>query len=218
MKQRKTGFTLIELLVVIAIIAILASILFPVFARARESARRTSCLSNLKQLGLGVQMYTQDYDERVPPAYQYNGPTANELYSWMALIMPYVKSAQVCVCPSWSNEGAYGEANADRTPPIPRASYTSPFPVTGSIGRPLAQYVAPAETIFGLDRKQCTAVGACDHFYWGGNYTTVMAAQVNAAPAQATHFDGNNVFYIDGHAKWLKQLDAKQLSYDNVAS
>ena len=67
---RRSGFTLIELLVVIAIIAILAAILFPVFARARESARRTSCISNLKQLALGTMMYAQDYDETYPMSYQ----------------------------------------------------------------------------------------------------------------------------------------------------
>ncbi len=74
--MRRKGFTLIELLVVIAIIAILAAILFPVFARAREKARQTSCLSNLKQLSLGVLMYAQDYDERLPMLYfNTGGPT-----------------------------------------------------------------------------------------------------------------------------------------------
>ena len=76
-QRRNEGFTLIELLVVIAIIAILASILFPVFARARENARRTSCLSNLKQLGLGAMMYVQDYDESYPLAQTYIPTDAN---------------------------------------------------------------------------------------------------------------------------------------------
>lgn len=73
--QKRKAFTLIELLVVIAIIAILAAILFPVFARARENARRSSCLSNLKQIGLGAMMYIQDYDERYPQAYWYKSAT-----------------------------------------------------------------------------------------------------------------------------------------------
>ncbi len=220
-KRKKSGFTLIEILVVIAIISILAAILFPVFARARENARRASCLSNLKQLGLGVQMYTQDYDERMPPAYQYNGAPGDttQLYSWMALIMPYVKSSQACVCPSWSNDSGYSEGSPDRNPPIPVSSYTAVFPVTGSVGRLLAEFVAPAETIFGLDRKQCTAIGTCDRFYWSGNYTTVMARMMNEAPANTgSHFDGNNVFFVDGHAKWLRKLAPEQLSHDNVAS
>ena len=97
----KRGFTLIELLVVIAIIAILAAILFPVFGRARENARRSSCQSNLKQIGLGVLQYVQDYDEKYPSRYM-----ANEIMSWRRNIYPYVKSTQVFACPSnRSNDG-----------------------------------------------------------------------------------------------------------------
>jgi prepilin-type N-terminal cleavage/methylation domain-containing protein len=117
-RRAAQGFTLIELLVVIAIIGILAAILFPVFARARENARRTSCLSNLKQIGLGVIQYTQDYDEKYPPRYLGNGVTQadpsmpgylftqsdNVAYknyvSWMDIVYPYVKSTQLFECPS----------------------------------------------------------------------------------------------------------------------
>src|SRR5690349_303552 len=120
--SRRPGFTLIELLVVIAIIAILAAILFPVFARARENARRTSCQSNLKQIGLGLLQYAQDYDEITAPAwldgncytngganYDTNtgtcngGPVAGNL-RWMDVIYPYVKSEQVFNCPSASSK------------------------------------------------------------------------------------------------------------------
>src|SRR5687767_13552480 len=116
------GFTLIELLVVIAIIAILAAILFPVFARARENARRASCQSNLKQIALGMIQYTQDYDERLPlmfymrnmtylPAgdpgqlpnpmtYDSNVTGGNFVTSWVDEIQPYVKSQQIFACPS----------------------------------------------------------------------------------------------------------------------
>jgi prepilin-type N-terminal cleavage/methylation domain-containing protein/prepilin-type processing-associated H-X9-DG protein len=94
-KKARAAFTLIELLVVIAIIAILASILFPVFGRARENARRSSCQSNLKQIGLGLMQYTQDYDERYPG--RFNG---NEANSWRRVIQPYVKSTQLFSCPS----------------------------------------------------------------------------------------------------------------------
>jgi len=128
--RRVKGFTLIELLVVIAIISILAAILFPVFARARENARRTSCLSNLKQIGIGIMQYTQDYDERYPmnywwkdpgssvagvtcPSNMSNGPCGKYrvntgsggtgfgyFVTWMDIIQPYIKSTQVFDCPS----------------------------------------------------------------------------------------------------------------------
>lgn len=124
--NRQRGFTLIELLVVIAIIAILASILFPVFARARENARRTSCMSNLKQIGLGLMQYTQDYDENYPMNIVYplveqtksgwpgarfkvspqstmtegSCGSSSHCATWMDLIYPYAKSVEVFVCPS----------------------------------------------------------------------------------------------------------------------
>lgn len=111
--SKSSGFTLIELLVVVAIIAILAAILFPVFGRARENARKTSCLSNLKQIGLGWQQYTQDYDEmvmRVSTA----GPIGKTFYWWGSwdgttlkesegLLQPYMKSTQVQACLSFEN-------------------------------------------------------------------------------------------------------------------
>jgi prepilin-type N-terminal cleavage/methylation domain-containing protein/prepilin-type processing-associated H-X9-DG protein len=96
-KKEKKGFTLIELLVVIAIISILAAILFPVFARARENARKAACMSNLKQIGLGVLMYVQDYDETYPIGRF--GDAAPFTY-WFSVLAPYAKSAQVFVCPS----------------------------------------------------------------------------------------------------------------------
>ena len=103
-RQARSAFTLIELLVVIAIIAILAAILFPVFARARENARRSSCQSNLKQIGLGLLQYSQDYDEQM--VRKYYGPSegyssvASNNYKWMDAIFPYVKSEQIFSCPS----------------------------------------------------------------------------------------------------------------------
>jgi prepilin-type N-terminal cleavage/methylation domain-containing protein/prepilin-type processing-associated H-X9-DG protein len=108
--MRRRGFTLIELLVVIAIIAILAAILFPVFAQAREKARQTTCLSNLKQIGLGVMMYAQDYDEAYPSASVYGD--ADGVDSWHAqgsgrqikdLIVPYTKNLDIWQCKSDSN-------------------------------------------------------------------------------------------------------------------
>ena len=103
--KKKLGFTLIELLVVIAIIAILAAILFPVFARAREQARKASCASNLKQLGLAIMQYTQDYDEKYPNTPEnWAAKTADNYYRTAKSAMdPYVKSDQIWICPSDSN-------------------------------------------------------------------------------------------------------------------
>lgn len=102
-RTRKSAFTLIELLVVIAIIAILAAILFPVFAQAREAARSSACMSNMKQIGIGLSMYETDYDEQYPPSQL--GPTtpAGMLVSWPTLMQPYIKNEQVFVCPSTSS-------------------------------------------------------------------------------------------------------------------
>jgi prepilin-type N-terminal cleavage/methylation domain-containing protein/prepilin-type processing-associated H-X9-DG protein len=95
LNTRRTAFTLIELLVVIAIIAILASILFPVFGRARENARRSSCLSNMKQIGLGMYQYSQDYDEKF--MLEWDGGTDA---GWKQIVQPYLKSTQIWACPS----------------------------------------------------------------------------------------------------------------------
>src|SRR5512138_2978895 len=101
MSIRRRGFTLIELLVVIAIIAILAAILFPVFAQAREKARATSCLSNFKQASLSINMYVQDYDETmVPMQYGCCGYNPNLERGWMNLTQPYIKNWQIRLCPS----------------------------------------------------------------------------------------------------------------------
>ncbi len=136
----KKAFTLIELLVVIAIIAILAAILFPVFAQARDKARSSSCLSNEKQIGLGLMMYTQDYDETYPSAYIYknntattNGGSAGGYIHYSAMINPYIKNDKVWVCPS-DKLGGVGPDNAPCLPwtdvntlgceaQVPRLSY-----------------------------------------------------------------------------------------------
>jgi len=132
-KLQKKAFTLIELLVVIAIISILASILFPVFARARENARRASCMSNLKQMGLGIMMYTQDYDEKFPPgqitfdtaAEAYNPPEGGpyswtgSVWYWQEIIYPYVKTTAKRI----STGTLYRCPSAPTTAPLFRANY-----------------------------------------------------------------------------------------------
>ena len=130
---KRKAFTLIELLVVIAIIAILAAILFPVFARARENARRSSCQSNLKQIGLGIIQYAQDYDEKMPRAYyaypdSSGTPAGNDIigdYKWMDVVQPYAKSVQVFNCPSDSFSN--GTHRAYVYPPSSRNSTLQEF-------------------------------------------------------------------------------------------
>ncbi len=118
------GFTLIELLVVIAIIAILAAILFPVFAKAREKARQASCTSNLKQAGLAVMQYIQDYDERFPMVRSYNSSNGH-YYDWRMEIQPYMKNTKVLACPSNNNSDTYYQGDcvdasvSDESPYVP---------------------------------------------------------------------------------------------------
>lgn len=132
------GFTLIELLIVIAIIAILAAILFPAFSRARENARRASCQSNLKQIGLGITQYTQDYDEKYPMKNQSTD------VRWNQAIQPYVKSTQLFACPSnplntIPNVGANGIY-----PAIPTSYAPNPRFIDADYGHNLAECNEPA--------------------------------------------------------------------------
>ena len=119
-RARASGFTLIELLVVIAIIAILAAILFPVFAQARAKARQTACLSNMRQVGTAILMYSGDYDEAIVPSQNGSG---TELRSWPTLIESYVKNADVFVCPS-----------ADETPAPADRQYVAASPNRQYVG------------------------------------------------------------------------------------
>ena len=142
---KNRAFTLIELLVVVSIIAILAAILFPVFARARENARRTSCQSNLKQLGLGILQYCQDYDEQLPTG---QNTTEKVGAGWAGMFYPYVKNAQVYRCPSDTKT-----ATAPRVPVsygfnINLTYYNSLYTVTNDTpNAKLAKLVAPAKSV-----------------------------------------------------------------------
>jgi len=148
-QMKRHGFTLIELLVVIAIIAILAAILFPVFAKAREKARQTSCLSNVKQIVLGALQYVQDYDERTPGhgctwrdyAVAGAGPTC-----WVSKIYPYVKNVQIFKCPSGTQQAA---VNVNGSAYAANHNFVGP-----GAGVALGSIASPAQTIWHADAQQ----------------------------------------------------------------
>ncbi len=180
------GFTLIELLVVIAIIAILAAILFPVFARAREKARQTSCLSNLKELGLGCLMYAQDYDERLPWHCRYiPGAADSSSNGWQGQIMPYIKNDQIFVCPSYNGTGLCGGYGYNLSRDASGAQ-------VGCDYMRLAQCKYPAETII---------LGDSDGTKWIGHWSWPTVDQINRP---GRHNAGDNFCMVDGHAKWYK--------------
>ena len=225
--QRKTslGFTLIELLVVIAIIAILAAILFPVFAQAREKARATSCLSNLKQAGLAYAMYTQDYDETTP-LQKSNDPSSGY---WYNLIQPYVKNWQLMLCPDrsitttktginypptlngrllgygyndgWISDSCYG------------LTCQQVDPITGKKirpGRSIAAISAPADCVAFGDTYDTPGYSiAMDNIFSG--------ADGPGLTRQIRHISQLNYCFVDGHAKVIKMQAGQYAGYGLTA-
>ena len=224
---KRRGFTLIELLVVIAIIAILAAILFPVFARAREKARQTACLSNVKQLGLGIEMYLQDYDEEYPP---YGGWVGSNLWCWPSSLLPYVKNTQVFRCPS------------DK--PQPRTDWTGTSPLDG-FGVPLinisygmnlgiqrwypskpqglgsnwgdAGILQGASTVTVANPAGTILLGEFARIYdlhgiYADQLWLAYVMEGSEYDAESSlpdrHNGGVNLAYCDGHAKWVKRSAA----------
>lgn len=232
--RKHPGFTLIELLVVIAIIAILAAILFPVFARARENARRSSCQSNLKQLGLGMMQYTQDYDERFPLNIAYAAPSATippipdqtdpgmpgavykalapgggtNKINWMDFVYPYVKNVQVYSCPSaaWARSNGY-------------ASYGYSGMISGwerwrvpgqnacCYGPAMmhAEIKRPSEVIMLMDYGVVDSLNVTNVNWYVWYATDPSEATYNYARA-FPHLDGGNICYVDGHVKWRTRV------------
>ncbi len=209
--MKKKGFTLIELLVVIAIIAILAAILFPVFARARENARRASCQSNLKQLALGVFQYTQDYDEKYPHLYSDIGgggwtlpTTAAGDQGWAMLLQPYLKSTQIYQCPSETTTPPTSDASL-----YGGAGYTDYWYNRILAGQSQAAVEAVSLTIMNGDGDGGNGGGSL--YYYDGTVantstgTATTAANITGlAAAHLRHLDGGNFAFADGHVKWLK--------------
>ena len=199
----RRAFTLIELLIVIAIIAILAAILFPVFARARENARRASCQSNLKQIGLGIMQYTQDYDEQMPPRLVSASPSM----TWKDIIQPYVKSIQIFACPSNPIAKEVTLQSTFNAPAgyNPNSSHSlAVFGNTGAYSMAVLQYpattVAVCETTFiNSDFDITTAYFAATHQTNAGNKGASLFTGIYNG-----HLSTGNYLFADGHVKALK--------------
>jgi prepilin-type N-terminal cleavage/methylation domain-containing protein len=204
------GFTLIELLVVIAIIAILAAILFPVFAKARDRARQTSCLSNLRQLGIGSAMYVEDYDEMlIPDAFRPPGgnpPTTAPI--WPAYVMPYVRNKQILVCPNAVSTGWYVDTWGERGR-LPYGLNRDTADRVSNLPLALATFAEPARTIWMAD----SAAGNTGPPENMRGFQIVADRKPNAqAGISDRHQEGTVVALLDGHAKWYRACGIWQMN------
>lgn len=224
--KKSQGFTLIELLVVIAIIAILAAILFPVFAKVREKARQTSCASNMKQLGLAEQQYSQDYDEIYSGSFLDLGAPQHKRRVFPELLYPYTKSLGVYQCPDstrhmnndWADNCDPNPITCNKGAGITDFSYNAITEFNNDLGNtnndaannPLASIDVPSETIMLMDGRggsfyNCWRTNETDikgSFYgntWSGNSNP----GVSSIP-EKRHTDGSNYLWYDGHVKWMR--------------
>jgi prepilin-type N-terminal cleavage/methylation domain-containing protein/prepilin-type processing-associated H-X9-DG protein len=204
-KSSRLGFTLIELLVVIAIIALLAAILFPVFARARENARKTSCLSNIKQIGLAFAQYVQDYDSRYPKSSFATTPVTG----WVEVLQPYTKSIQLFQCPSEPTKAetaptAVGYNDYGYASPVGRTDRggNAQEPPTES------EFTYPANSVLILDNVAGTSSTDVDNNEWSARYmnglNTTYPNYIAKAQSARRHLEGANYLLADGHAKWYR--------------
>lgn len=223
--RRAGGFTLIELLVVIAIIAILAAVLFPVFATAREKARQTTCASNLKQIGIAFHQYTQDYDETTPYT-PYTGVGTSTPCSWGYptgyVLDPYLKSGGVWRCPSdttnsnyfvgvtsgtggyssgcgyWKLSYGYNFYFMERC----RQTLASPAAIAAPVPLQMNELNTPA--LDGIFFGDWDTGGNSWILDWPGTFPRIEgSANATAQAVQRGHNFGGNVLYADSHVKWL---------------
>lgn len=227
--RRDQGFTLIELLVVIAIIAILAAILFPVFARAREQARKTSCLNNVKQIGTAMMMYAQDYDETLAsvtfdnyPNGLWGSPTWNDwgwCYIW-PLFQPYIKNYNVFTCPSARDQIA-GPANNRVSVSYAYNEYIynsgNGFSKLASLGN---NQFGVADIALFADCRFAGIFNDWDRDYTGTGtpYPLSYLARISLAEGASPRHEGSNIGFADGHAKFMGVTQITSPSPNGVPS
>ncbi len=210
MKTKRFGFTLIELLVVIAIIALLAAILFPVFARARENARKSACMNNLKNLSLAFIQYTQDYDETLPTQI-HNTTGANVEGGWMfytvfgtstsnakfdstrGAIYPYIKNTQIYICPSDTKGREAGDSYAAN-----ECIFNSGSPI--KTGKSLADFQNVSKWMMLGEERAGNGTTDDAHMSLGNSFTT-------------THLDSTGISFLDGHVKFYRSEKIKSDGY-----
>jgi prepilin-type N-terminal cleavage/methylation domain-containing protein/prepilin-type processing-associated H-X9-DG protein len=217
---QRRAFTILELLIVLGIVAVLAAFIFPVFARARQNARRASCQTHLKQIGLGMMQYSRDYDEKMPLSLTEQGET------WVDIIHPYIKSDAVFLCPNDLTPFPLNNLHRRRTSyalnqlyaHIPRERLFG-IPGSGPRSIGMVKIKAPAATIAAGDSSDYLQVTMAPR-------STTVALSLNAAPPYfgdggkhgrfaGRHLEGANWLYLDGHVKWhllnnITQLSAKK--------
>jgi prepilin-type N-terminal cleavage/methylation domain-containing protein/prepilin-type processing-associated H-X9-DG protein len=210
------AFTLIELLVVIAIIAILAAILFPVFAKAREKARQSSCQSNLKQMGLAMQNYVQDYDERMPWSFPADNTSCAGVVTragwrgWISnSLFPYVKNAQLWGCPSNTPTGINTDSGGAACPQatVQTASYC--YNYGGMQNYNLAQFEFPAEQVILWDSDNKWNDCYPPNSTCGIQTRDVAQFLAGNFAYTSVHNEQNNWVYLDGHVKTVKMPQIK---------
>lgn len=202
----KRAFTLVEVLLVLFIVCILAAFLFPLTNKSRENARRSSCQSNLKQIGLGVMQYARDYDEKFPLAYLDDDNSGDyNLYldrGWTQTLQPYLKSTEIFQCPS---------EDKDYFPPLRATDYWYSAPVSQT--KSLASVAKSAQTVMGGDGVAASSALVATHgaIAYAGDAPQLKyngeiwdTTEKTEGKGGRRHLDGMNFLFCDGHVKWLR--------------